>query len=212
MIRIATGHSAIVDVNRGRHEYAIRVGGLAVFNPARRLSHHQHVLKTRTRRCCGNQVGPARRNLGCPLNNMFASRHKNCWPGPNRIAKSACAKGPLINDRTCRTASRTSMPSEPSAILRPARANSSSSVLPQQTTRFFLCSLQRPTPRQGVFSREARHRHHHWQRPWRQAQVDKRGTCYSACWNWAKWLCRKAGWPARVAWRTNPGKGISDTV
>ena len=34
MIRIATGHSAIVDVNRGRHEYAIRVGGLAVFNPA----------------------------------------------------------------------------------------------------------------------------------------------------------------------------------
>ena len=38
MIRIATGHSAIVDVNRGRHEYAIRVGGLAVFNPARRRS------------------------------------------------------------------------------------------------------------------------------------------------------------------------------
>jgi hypothetical protein len=46
MVCIATWHATVVDVNRGRHEYAIGIRGLAVFDKARRLSHDNHVLET----------------------------------------------------------------------------------------------------------------------------------------------------------------------
>ena len=42
---------------------------------------------------------------------------KNCWPGPNRAAKSACAKGPFINDGSAPGVRRKSICGAPATAL-----------------------------------------------------------------------------------------------